>query len=233
MSLAPALPQPSRTSLVESTIAVIRTQIEGGDWPLGGRIPKEAELAELLKVGRNTVREAVRVLSHAGVLEVRQGDGTYVRSKVDPSEIMRRVTRSSLRDHFEARAMLDTEAARLAALRRSEADLALLRETLAARGEGPVGDDILGFVQRDLAFHAAIVAAAHNEALSELYYYFTEALRIHREAVACERDEQDASFALHARIVDAIAARAPEEAAAAARAIVTPTVTRLTRLMGD
>jgi len=91
MSTSVTLPQAPRRSLVESTMDLIRAQIEGGAWKVGERIPKEQELADMLQVGRNTVREAIRVLSHANVLEVRQGDGTYVRSNVDPAEVMRRV----------------------------------------------------------------------------------------------------------------------------------------------
>ncbi|WP_163535701.1 FadR/GntR family transcriptional regulator, partial [Klebsiella pneumoniae] len=67
------LPQAPRRSLVDSTIELIRGQIEGGAWKVGERIPREQELAEMLEVGRNTVREAIRVLSHGQVLEVRQG----------------------------------------------------------------------------------------------------------------------------------------------------------------
>ena len=110
------LPQAPRRSLVDSTIELIRGQIEGGAWKVGERIPREQELAEMLEVGRNTVREAIRVLSHGQVLEVRQGDGTYVRTNIDPAEVMRRVGRSGLREHFALRCMLETEAARLAAI---------------------------------------------------------------------------------------------------------------------
>ena len=129
------LPQAPRRSLVDSTIELIRGQIEGGAWKVGERIPREQELAEMLEVGRNTVREAIRVLSHGQVLEVRQGDGTYVRTNIDPAEVMRRVGRSGLREHFALRCMLETEAARLAAVHRSKADVGLLRRLLKARGE--------------------------------------------------------------------------------------------------
>lgn len=228
MSRTPSLPQAARTSLVDSAIALIRGQIEAGDWPLGSRIPKETELAEMLSVGRNTVREAIRVLSHSGVLEVRQGDGTYVRSSVDPNEIMRRVTRSGLRDHFELRAMIDTEAARLAAQRRSKDDLANLRARLKARGTDPVNGDIAGFIERDLVFHATIVEASHNMALQELYRYLTEAIRINRWAATIpDLALPEPSLAMHARIVDAIADQDAEGAAAAARAVVMPIITKL------
>ena len=150
------LPQAPRRSLVDSTIELIRDQIEGGAWKVGERIPKEQELAEMLQVGRNTVREAIRVLSHGQVLEVRQGDGTYVRTNVDPVEVMRRVGRSDLREHFALRNMLEAEAARLAAAHRSKADVGLLRRLLNARGEREQHVSSAAFAEADTAFHCAI-----------------------------------------------------------------------------
>ena len=68
----------SRPTLVRQVIDQLREQVASGAWPVGGRIPTEPQLVEALGVGRNTVREAVRALVHAGVLECRQGSGTYV-----------------------------------------------------------------------------------------------------------------------------------------------------------
>ena len=65
-----------KRSLVDIALEQIRQRIDAGHWPLGQRLPPEPELAELLGMSRNTVREAVRVLTFSGVLEVRQGDGT-------------------------------------------------------------------------------------------------------------------------------------------------------------
>ncbi|MEV4443826.1 GntR family transcriptional regulator, partial [Streptomyces sp. NPDC049577] len=67
-----------RRSAVERATAQLRERVESGDWPVGGRIPSEPVLAEQLGVGRSAVREAVRALTHVGMLEPRQGSGTYV-----------------------------------------------------------------------------------------------------------------------------------------------------------
>lgn len=232
MSTSAPLPQAPRTSLVETAIGLIRAQIEQGAWKVGERIPREPDLADMLQVGRNTVREAIRVLSHAKVLDVRQGDGTYVRSSVDPAEVMRRVSHCSLRDHFELRAVLETEAARLAATRRTDADLDRLNALLDARGDAP-GNDPVGFAERDLAFHTAVGAAAHNTALAELYRYFSAAVRQNTQAALAERDLPEPGAEAHARIVEAIERRDPERAAKAARAVVEPVIAKLTELLGD
>src|ERR671938_308515 len=69
-----------RAGLIEQVIEQLREQITSGQWPVGSRIPTETELSQLTATSRNTVREAVQSLVHAGVLERRQGSGTYVRA---------------------------------------------------------------------------------------------------------------------------------------------------------
>lgn len=231
MNILAPLPHAPRSSLVESTINLIRTQVENGNWKIGERIPKEAELAHMLGVCRNTVREAVRVLSYADVLDVRQGDGTYVRSNVDPAEVMRRINRTSLRDHFELRVILETEVARLAAMRRTKEDIKLLRKLLRQRGNSKDGD-VAAFIQRDLAFHQAIAKAAHNTALDELYRYFVATAAPSMQVVIMDTDIPEPDAAAHLRILQAIEDQAPDEAAAAARDTVMPVVQKLSGAIG-
>jgi DNA-binding FadR family transcriptional regulator len=222
-----SLPLAPRRSLVDTTIDLIRTQIEDGRWKVGERIPKESELAEALQVGRNTVREAIRVLSHAKVLEVRQGDGTYVRLSVDPAEIMRRVTHADLRDHFELRAMLETEAARMAALRRTNDDIARMTELLERRGDIPDESDLDGFVERDAAFHTAIAQATQNTALAELYRFFSVSVRQNTTAALANIKLPEPGLAAHQLVLDAICRQDAEAAAEAAHAIVAPIIDAL------
>src|SRR5258706_16209434 len=79
---ASELPAPLRSArragLIEQVIEQLRGQITAGAWPVGARIPTESELSQLTATSRNTVREAVQSLVHAGLLERRQGSGTYV-----------------------------------------------------------------------------------------------------------------------------------------------------------
>ena len=67
-----------RASLISQVTEQLRNEIRSGTWPIGSKIPTEPELSELTGTGRNTVREAVQALVHAGMLERRQGSGTYV-----------------------------------------------------------------------------------------------------------------------------------------------------------
>ncbi|CAM5710563.1 Fatty acid metabolism regulator protein [Streptomyces hirsutus] len=84
------LSHPRRSALSEQVIATLRTQIASGEWPVGSRIPTEPELVEQLGVARNTVREAVRALAHNGLLDIRQGSGTYVVATSELAGVMHR-----------------------------------------------------------------------------------------------------------------------------------------------
>lgn len=220
MPLSTSLPLAPRRSLVDTTIDLIRKQIEDGRWKVGERIPKESELAEALQVGRNTVREAVKVLSHARVLEVRQGDGTYVRLSADPAEVMRRVIHANLRDHFELRALLETEAARMAASRRTESDMVRMTSLLEQRGDVPHQADIEGFIERDTAFHIAVAQSSQNTALAELYRFFAMSVRRSTATALADLTIPEPGLAAHRRLLDAIGRKDEAAAAKAAHAIV-------------
>jgi len=219
----------TKTSLTDSAAENLRAEIVSGRWCIGERIPNEASLADLLSVSRGTVREAVRMLVSQGLPDTRPGSGTYVRSAVDPSAALDRVKRSGLRDQWEARAALDVEAARLAALRHTPADLARMRQLLAERGTVTDGGRD-AFIHRDIAFHKSIVVASGNRAMMELYDFFTaaitETVRATLDGDLPEPDQQ-----AHAAIVDAVASRDPERAVAAVRAFMAPVLAQLERLL--
>ncbi|WP_026412338.1 FadR/GntR family transcriptional regulator [Actinomadura oligospora] len=204
-----------RSSLVEQVIEQLKGEIVAGTWPVGGRIPPEPVLSESLGVGRNTVREAVRALTHAGILESLQGDGTYVRATSEMSGAMRRrLERAELVETLEIRRGLEVEAARLAAARRTPADLATIQAALARRDEAWSAREHPEFVEADLTFHTAVVEATHNGMLIELYRDFSAALRASIGAAGAVVEHADIP---HGPIAAAIAAGDSEAAASAAR----------------
>ena len=153
----------------------LQRQLATGAWKVGDRIPGEYDLAARLQVSRPAVREAVRALSHVGVLDVRRGDGTYVRSTVDPRPLLRRVELATLRDVFEVQLAYDVQAARLAARRRTDEDLRRLEGLLARsrrRRRGPERS-----ATADVRFHLGVVETSHNALLVEAFRYFQSRLR--------------------------------------------------------
>ncbi|MFE7116096.1 FadR/GntR family transcriptional regulator [Streptomyces sp. NPDC057654] len=164
------LTSPRRSALVDQVIAELRTQITSGEWPVGSRIPTEPALVEQLGVARNTVREAVRALAHNGLLDIRQGSGTYVVATSELAGVMhRRFADSDPEQVAELRGALETRAAALAALRRTDADVRQLEALLDRRERAWESGDAELFVEADATLHAAVVAAAHNEVMSEVY----------------------------------------------------------------
>jgi DNA-binding FadR family transcriptional regulator len=220
-----------RRSLVEQAADALRGRIAAGDWPLGGRIPPEAELVRQLGVSRNTVREAVRCLAHAGVLEVRQGDGTYVRAAADGGETLRKIARASLRDQIEVRCVLEEAAARLAASRRTEAEVAALTRARDLADGFDRTDDTDTYVDHDFTFHRGVVAAAANQALEELYLYFATAIRASIKRSIRDAELPEPSPEQHRAVLDAIARRDADGAAQAVRAMFSPLLDALDALL--
>jgi DNA-binding FadR family transcriptional regulator len=205
---------------VRQVIDQLREQVTTGAWPVGGRIPTEPQLVEALGVGRNTVREAVRALVHAGVLECRQGSGTYVVSADELSgAVSRRLASAQVAEAVEVRRAFEVEAARLAALRRTREDLAALDGALADREAAWRSGRVADFVEADAVLHAAIVAAAHNGMLAELYASFGSATRATiADGVGAELHQD--KYVDHSRLVAAIRAGDPTRAAAEAGAFL-------------
>ncbi|NUO98949.1 MAG: FadR family transcriptional regulator [Nonomuraea sp.] len=168
----------ARTSLVDAAIEQLRREITSGAWPVGTKIPSESRLAESLGMSRLSVREAVRVLVHAGLLQTRQGDGTYV-TATDESQVAlrRRLDRAAAMDIIDVRRGLDLVAARLAAVKRTDDDLTAMREALTRRDSAARTGDLDGFADADADFHLLVADAAHNPLLADLYRSMRDALR--------------------------------------------------------
>ncbi|MFD4350258.1 FadR/GntR family transcriptional regulator [Streptomyces coelicoflavus] len=212
------LSQPRRSALSEQVITALRQQITSGEWPIGSRIPTEPELVEQLGVARNTVREAVRALAHNGLLDIRQGSGTYVVATSELAGVMQRRFAGAAPQHIaELRSTLESAAARLAAERRTEKDLKQIDGLLLRREEAWESGEAEAFVTADATFHLAVVAASHNDVMTAMYADLSEVLRDWLRGDVGE-GMSPAMHMDHGRLVDAIragdAATAAEEAAA-------------------
>ncbi|NMO89154.1 FadR/GntR family transcriptional regulator [Actinomycetospora sp. TBRC 11914] len=225
------LQSPRRGSVIGDVIAQMETMVVSGEWPVGTRIPPEPELVAALGVGRNSVREAVRALAHTGMLEVRQGDGTWVRAASGLGTVLDRyVRRADARHVLEVRRGLEREAARLAARRRTDDDLERLTAALARQHELAAADDPAGFVRGDLEFHRLVAAAAHNPVLTDLLDHLGEALT---DTIAVTVDAQRAvgspRFHVHTDLLDAVRAGDADAAGRASDALLD----ELLALLGD
>jgi len=214
-----SLTRPSRRSLVDLVIARIQQQISLGVLVPGKRIPTETELGDVLGVSRTTIREAVVVLAHMGLLEVRQGDGTYVMATAAPGResLDQRLRRAAALEVYEVRRPLEIETARLAAARRTASDVRRLRELLAERDKLRTAGKSEQAVDIDVEFHRTIAVASRNAVLADVYNAFSIALRETLVHVAHDSVVGVDTTDLHYALVDAIA-RGDEEGAGATAA---------------
>ena len=206
--------------VIDTAITRIRDLIASGELAPGDRLPPEAELATLLGVSRNSLREAVRALIQANVLDVRRGDGTYVTS-LEPhrllsglSFVMDLMRDRSVLELFEVRRLLEPAATGLAACRVAEDSIKELRDLVAAMRRTTMAEDLIGL---DVEFHRSVVSASGNETLvSLLEALFTRTARARIWRAIWDRGALEWAYAQHELIVDALAQRDASLAHAAA-----------------
>jgi len=196
-------PNGNRGGLIHLVAGKMRELIVSGEWPVGSRIPTEPELVVQTGVGRNTIREAVQSLVHAGLLQRRQGSGTYVIATSElPTAINRQFAGALQRDVLEVRQALEMVSAALAAKRRNPAQVTHLRSLLEARAQAVQGGDLDQMVGADTALHLYIAKVAGNPVLEELYATVLDAVTENIRFNFLLQDRDDSG---HERMVEAIA----------------------------
>lgn len=157
----------STTRSYEQVVEQLLERIHGGEFAPNQRLPTERELGELFGVSRGVIREAIKVLNSMGVVESRQGSGTYVSDNLAPSVsralvLSAKPEESSLLSLMELRQSIEVLAARLAAERRTDEEIeqmnAAAQQTVTAAEE----DNVHDFEDADVRFHRLVVEAARN-----------------------------------------------------------------------
>ncbi|REB11621.1 FadR family transcriptional regulator [Sporosarcina sp. BI001-red] len=199
------LKKTERLSLVEQVVIQIEHLIESGHWQIGDHLPAEMQLMKEFDVSRNTLREAIRALVHAGLLETKQGSGTIVKSSsAFGVALHRQVEKSSIMETLEVRLALEREAAQLAAIRRDDVDLEAMTECIQLCKSASEKGDVQEFIQADILFHKAMVKASHNMMLERLYEHITEPLQSSIEEVMVADDYFNYSKEIHYELLEAI-----------------------------
>ncbi len=210
---------PSRLSPVRSrklgdlVIQQIQEKISLGIFAPGTKIPTEPALMAQLGVGRSTVREAIRVLVNAGLLEVRQGDGTYVLDRKAGHEPLEyRLRRATAQEIREVRRIIEVETARLAAINRTPADIEIMRDCLARKRDARQSGDTHGYVEADIAFHSTVAAASGNSLLADLYRSFCMVFQDFLDTLLADRGVNQYQDRIHNGLLTAIADQDPDAA---------------------
>jgi GntR family transcriptional repressor for pyruvate dehydrogenase complex len=202
---------PRRT--FEGAVEQIADQIRVGDVAIGDRLPSERELAAEMRISRATLREAIRVLADAGVLEVRPGStgGIFVASEFVPLELLR--SKSGLRlgevaGVLEARRLVEPRVAQLAAMNAREEDFAQLARTIERQQELLTEGDVLAhedrFLQLDTQFHLRIARATGNSTVVSMMRTLLRRLEIARDLALHEPPVAPWAIEIHERTLAAI-----------------------------
>lgn len=206
-------------ALTDQAIEKIKDLIVAGEFAPGAKLPKERELAERLGLSRNSLREAVRALTLIGVLEPRQGDGTYVTS-LEPELLLAGttlvtdlLTGSTMLELYQVRRILEPAATALAATRLSEEELESLAECLARMD---AAETTQAFIDTDVEFHRIIVQACGNPTLASLIRSLSGGtLRARVWRAINDQGAVESTKRMHHDIYRALSVRDPDLAAAA------------------
>jgi DNA-binding FadR family transcriptional regulator len=198
------------------------TDIIDGVYPPQSTLPSEQELAQISGVSRLTVREAVKSLSAKSVLRVEHGRGTFVNppdqwSPLDPVLLVARSLHNSDRvtlpkKLLEARHVVEIAVAGFAAVRRTDDHLEQMHHALERMQQAHEQTDVEGFVQADMAFHQAIMAAADNPFITALFEPLEQVLLIGRRQTSAFFEERVHAIEKHGIIHDAISVGDPTAA---------------------
>jgi GntR family transcriptional repressor for pyruvate dehydrogenase complex len=210
----------SRSTLPEEIANRLLEQIRAQQLRPGDKLPAERSLAQMMEVSRPVLREALRALAIMRVVDIRQGDGTYITS-LEPKQLISHLDFVFSKDSIalvqllEARRVIETGNVRLAAVRVTDDELAALEERLHAMA-GCI-EDPERFSEHDIAMHTAVCAAANNFLLLQFMNIISTLGRVSRERTGGLRSVREAALDDHRRILEALRRRDPDAAEAAMR----------------
>ncbi|WP_405986426.1 FadR/GntR family transcriptional regulator [Streptomyces sp. NBC_00872] len=250
----------ARRGVHGQTVEILARRVLSGEIPEGATLDLVA-LQRELDVSLTALRESLKVLGAKGMVDARQRRGTFVRARADWNLLDADVLRwqfadgtsseadlGLLRNLGEVRGIVEPAAVRLAAARRTDADLAELEAALTAMGgttaydeDGTDGTDGTGgagaaggaarAVEADLAFHRALLAATHNELLERMEMVIESGLA-HRDQIVHSSPHGEDPVPSHRAVLDAVRARDQDAAERAMRALLDQAVRDLDRVHG-
>ena len=208
-------------SPVDKIIRQIRELITSGQLSPGDKLPPERKLAERLGVGRSNVRDAIKKLEFYGILKTLPQSGTIVAGMGITalegliSDVLK-IENSDFASLVETRVLLETESAKLAALRRTDQDIKDIKEALEAYSNKVKANEQA--VEEDLMFHLKIAEASKNAVLKSLMLIITpDIINNFIQLEVCKDDRISIALGEHEVILKHIIAKEPEKAAEAMR----------------
>lgn len=231
----------ARRGVHGQTVETLARRVLSGEIPEGATLDLVALQSEL-DVSLTALRESLKVLAAKGMVDARQKRGTFVRARADWNLLDADVLRwqfaggtttgadlGLLRNLGEVRGIIEPAAVRLAAVRRTDADLVALDAAITAMGQD--GGGAAHAVEADLAFHRALLAATHNELLERMEMVIESGLA-HRDQIVHSSPHGEDPVPSHRAVLDAVRDQDPDAAERAMRALLDQAVRDLDLVHG-
>jgi DNA-binding FadR family transcriptional regulator len=216
----------------------IGVRIVDGELKPGETLPDNGFVGDA-EVSRTVVREAIKVLAAKGLVESRPKVGTRVRPRrdwnlLDPDVLAWQLEagppREFLQDALELRQLIEPAAARLAAGRATDDEIAALEEAFAAMSDA---EDLEASIDADVRFHSILLQAAHNELLEHLSSIVTAVLRMLFAFSSRRPRTFTRALPLHEAIIEAVESHDPEAAEAAVLRLLEDTAKNIKRALRE
>ncbi len=151
----------------ESVFQYLNEGIRSGRWKPGDRLPSETQLCQELNISRTSVRSAIGRLSGLGLVQSRQGKGTFVLTpEHDANHAGIDIRNASLVDVYEFRKIIESESAALAAIRATSADIGEMEKTITLMADGETIEEVM---EQDMLFHYLVARASGNEVIQGVF----------------------------------------------------------------
>lgn len=203
-------------TLVDKAVSNFLESVSSGEYEAGKKLPTQDTLQRIYGVSRNTMREALKKLETMGIVSIRQGDGTYLNNPEMQNDMNRlypllQLNETDLDELMEARKILETKTAEMAAMRATEDDIRQIEKLLEEMEECRDNSEL--YTEHDSQFHLSIALAAHNSILYKFVKLIYELMNAQQGEIAKMPHLPNISFAYHADIAQMIKAGKPEQAA--------------------
>ena len=211
-----------QTSLIDQIVTEIEEKIRAGQFKSGDMLPSQDELARTMGVSRASLREALNRLQLMGLIEIKQGRGTFVR-QLTPRDFMSSlgsfliVKKESAIELLEARLEIESSVAKMAAEKGNKEKILKIEEALIGMKNAIESDDLVRFIERDVRFHVAVAESCDNEIMIKIVKILRRLMkqlieRVFYDVAVDKQELMQLTYNFHEGVYKAILHRDPEGA---------------------
>lgn len=194
-----------KTQLSGQVVTQLIKWLSSGEITIGEKLPPEHEIMKLMGVGRSTIREAIKILEHQGILDVRVGNGTYLVATPQIKEsLLSRLQRADPEEVGFLKRNIEMQIAYLATKNRDKDNIARIKASLDECQQTHDNGDSPGFVDADFIFHKEIALAAKTDLLYDFYIGVREIVKELEYELASDKGVREKVMKWHTQLFEAV-----------------------------